>query len=357
MDTARVKRLGGWAIVIASVLAGAAAILMFQVGKAGTPRGAEQLPGYREPEVVVYVPDDVDVTVFVTFRRAHDQDGGEEVTLSGRGASASRPFLAFIELRGSDQLTSRTTGDGLYLRPEMVEVPAVRSPLGGGADAVAPRQMYLAQFGPGDALFGARVAGEPQVAALQSDTSRSVFSSGSILLEKCPGLPRSLVDLRTPTGYDAVRLGRLADFYGGPGSCRPDQSYYRGADRGFVEVRDSQAAPGAVRVDSSTPDTLEASPEAGSPTLEWSWAPHWAGIGTFSAEANFVDINEEAQGQSLLVVSGALIGVASSALPIGIGLVLAPWFTERGGRSAAPEPPPAPPSPPTRPARRRFNHR
>ncbi|NMO93881.1 hypothetical protein [Actinomycetospora sp. TBRC 11914] len=354
MDAARITRLGGWALIVLSVAVGVSAAVLFQEGKAGTPRGSDRVPGYTPAKVVVYVPDDADVSVQLSFRRADDLSGDESVTVARQGrASITKPFLALIELHGAAQLTTPNSASDLYLRPHMVQLPPVRSPLRFGGDAVGARQMYLAEFGPTPNLFGAQVAGAAQVAALQTETSRGAFSSGEIVLEKCRGLPRSLAEVRTTSGFDVARLGRLADFYGGPGSCSPDQSSYRGVDLGRVEVRDSAATAGAIRVDYSMPETRKTAPRDFSPTLEWSWVPQWSPSGTFEAQANFVDINREAQGQSYLFVSGALIGVASSTLPTGIGLLVGPWLARRGegGRPAGP------PLRRAEPSRRRFNSR
>lgn len=333
MRRERVDLVGGIALVVVSLVLGVLSLVLFDLGRPGAPVSPESMPEYSAAEIHVYVPADVDVLVSVTYRPVGDKGGDQTVRVLPRGRSIDRePFLTFIELRGSAQLDATTRSGALFDLPAtQVELPPVPSPEPGEQDVVERRQMFLVQHEPGSFLRIPSASGNARIAALQTDNSRSTLNTAAIVLKKCRNLPRTTAEVSGPDGIEVERLSWLADFYERPGSCNPDEADYRGNDLGTVAIASSDGTKRSIRIDYAKPEATTTPPTSYSPTIDWTWEPHWAGVGAFGVRANFVDINEESRGQSMVFLSGVLIGLATAFAPPGIALVSRPWLTRSAG--------------------------
>lgn len=298
---ARPERLvAGVAICCIALLVAWLSWRWYQQGIPGTP----QVPlDWGQSSIRAYAPPDVAVSTTVEYRDEWGTDKPSGPRVSGSLAhieleaesTRTQPYLVILELAYGAHLSKPDVSGSFGKAPiEIATTYQGPDPVVGSWPVYAPVQLFVAKVEPmqGRRLF-AGVSGRVSQPIAVSSNARTAIYTPAV---ESPGKCVPLGSAATVINLDSWITRIVPD-------C------HASADKTETETISLSDMARNKRLDYADP----AASEPG--------RLRWTQTGSLRVDASYVDLDDEADGQRLLFLSGVGVGLASAGLPIGLQIV------------------------------------
>jgi hypothetical protein len=253
----------------------------------------------------VYAPPDVAVSATVEYRDERGTEKPSDPRVSGSledisleaESTRSQPYLVVLELAHGAHLSTSPDVSGSFAKAPIEITTTYRGPdaLVGTWPVSAPVQLFVAKVEPmqGRRLFAGVTGRVSQPVAVTANARTAVYTPAVMTPGKCVplGSPATLIDPGT-------WINKIVP------ECRASTDR---TETGTISLSDVARNK---RLDYANPAPSEPG------QLRWSKT-----AGSLRVDASYVDLDDEANGQRLLFLSGVGVGLASAGLPIGLQIV------------------------------------